>query len=390
MRVLFHVQHLLGVGHLRRGELLTEAMADRGIEVVVALGGHPVKDLPFSRARVVQLPPTGIRGADFKTLYDEDGEPVTEAWRERRRNALLDLHRETRPDVVLLEMYPFGRWRFGFELEPLLQLAGAGRPRVKCVTSVRDILVETKHPERAAKGLDLARRHLDAVLVHGDPSLFTFGETYPHADAIADRITYTGYVTEPAERVAAKPTGDVVVSAGGGAAAGGLMQAAMAARDLTPLRDRVWRFYTGPRFPEAEFQDLRRRAAEGAGEGIIVERFAPDFQGQLDGAALSISQAGYNTVMNLLRAEVPAVVVPYDAAEETEQLHRARRLEALGLLSVLPSAELSGAWLAAAASRALAQPRDHRPSIDLEGAARTAEWLEALAGSAPAGRAAGG
>ena len=42
MRVLFHVQHLLGVGHLRRGELITRAMAARGIEGTVALGGHPV------------------------------------------------------------------------------------------------------------------------------------------------------------------------------------------------------------------------------------------------------------------------------------------------------------------------------------------------------------
>ena len=32
MRVLFHVQHLLGVGHLRRGELLTNAMARRGMD----------------------------------------------------------------------------------------------------------------------------------------------------------------------------------------------------------------------------------------------------------------------------------------------------------------------------------------------------------------------
>ena len=45
-------------------------------------------------------------------------------------------------------------------------------------------------------------------------------------------------------------------------------------------------------------------------------------QAQLDRAALSISQAGYNTVMNLLRAKVPAIVVPYDEGEETEQIFR--------------------------------------------------------------------
>ena len=68
MRVLFHVQHLLGVGHLRRGELITRAMAARGIHVTVALGGHPVPEMPFKEAEVVQLPPVSIEGADFKTL----------------------------------------------------------------------------------------------------------------------------------------------------------------------------------------------------------------------------------------------------------------------------------------------------------------------------------
>ncbi|MEX6506201.1 glycosyltransferase family protein [Jiella sp. M17.18] len=374
MRVLFHVQHLLGVGHLRRGELITNALADRGIEVVVALGGHPVPEIPFARAEVVQLPEVSIRGADFKTLYDAGGEPVTETWKAMRRDALLDLYRRTRPDLVLLEMYPFGRWRFGFELEPLLALAAEDKPRVRCATSVRDILVETKHPERAMKGIEIGRRYLDAILVHSDPALFTFGETYPHADALADRIAYTGYVTEPAERSDAPRTGDVIVSAGGGAAAGPLLDVAMAARPLSPLKDQTWRFFTGPRFPDAEFEALAARA----GDGIVVERFARDFQARLDGCALSISQAGYNTVMNLLRAEAPAVVVPYDAGEETEQLFRARRLQELGLLTVLRSAELAPDTLVRAIAATLARTGGERRRIDLDGAAHTAELIKAL------------
>ncbi|MCK5931534.1 MAG: glycosyl transferase [Fulvimarina manganoxydans] len=379
MRVLFHVQHLLGVGHLRRAELITEALADKGAEVTVALGGHPVPEIAFSRSHVVQLPPTHIRGADFKTLYDEADRPIDEAWRERRRDALLDLYRAVRPDMVLLELYPFGRWRFGFELEPLLELASQDKPKVKCVASVRDILVETKRPERLAKGLEIAKAHLDAVLVHSDPALFPFGETYPHADEIADITRYTGYVTEPAKRGSGEPTGDVIVSAGGGAAAGDLMQIILDARPLTALSDRVWRLYTGPRCSPEAFEALKERS----GPTVLIERFASDFQARLDRAALSISQAGYNTVMNLLRAEVPAVVVPYDEGEETEQIFRARRLEALGHLTVLPTAQLSPETMAEAIGRTLARPQNlERRPIDLEGAGRTANILMELAGSA--------
>ncbi|MBP0617188.1 glycosyltransferase family protein [Jiella mangrovi] len=374
MRVLFHVQHLLGVGHLRRGELIARAMAARGIEVTVALGGHPVPQMPFAEADVVQLPPVSIEGADFKTLYDEAGVPVDAAWKERRTKALIDLHDRLRPDVVLLEMFPFGRWRFRFELVPLIE--HASRMGTKCVTSVRDILVATKHPERAEFAARLARQHLAAVLVHSDPALFTFGETYSHAGEIEDLVTYTGYVTEAAERGAGEANDRVVVSAGGGAAAGSLLQTAIAARKLCPpeIRDKVWHFLTGPRASDAEYAAL----AAMADEKTIVERFSPRFQALLDGASLSISQAGYNTVMNLMRARIPAIVVPYDDGEETEQAFRSRRMEAMGLLDVVEASTLSPDIFAAAIARAHAKRDRPAAAIDLEGADATALAIRRL------------
>ncbi|KQT86127.1 glycosyltransferase [Aurantimonas sp. Leaf443] len=374
MRVLFHVQHLLGVGHLRRGELLADAMRAAGMEVTVALGGEPVPAMPFSSATVVQLPPARLKGADFTTLLDEHGAPVTDAWRAARRDALLALYEETAPDIVLLEMFPFGRRRLSFELLPLMKAARADPRGVKVVTSVRDILVEAKRPERAREAALVAREHLDAVLVHADPTLFTFGETYPHADELEDLIAYTGYVTEPGARTRGAPNGEVLVSAGGGAAAGDLMRAALAARPLTALKDHVWRFLTGPRYPQDEFEAL----AALADERTIVERFSPRFQALMDGAALSISQAGYNTVMNVLQSGARAVVVPYDEGEETEQRFRSDRMEAMGLLSVVTSSELGGETLAAAIAAALARDEGARPSIDLSGAARTARLLRDL------------
>ena len=44
-RVLFHVQHLLGIGHLRRAAALAKACAGHGLEVTVASGGGAIDDL---------------------------------------------------------------------------------------------------------------------------------------------------------------------------------------------------------------------------------------------------------------------------------------------------------------------------------------------------------
>ncbi len=47
-------------------------------------------------------------------------------------------------------------------------------------------------------------------------------------------------------------------------------------------------------------------------------------------ARASISQCGYNTALDLVVSEVPALVVPYGTVTENEQRHRAQRLAALG------------------------------------------------------------
>ena len=48
-----------------------------------------------------------------------------------------------------------------------------------------------------------------------------------------------------------------------------------------------------------------------------------------------------------LDSRVPALVVPYGGADEDEQLTRARRLEALGAVRVLPADEMTPPRLAA-------------------------------------------
>jgi UDP-N-acetylglucosamine:LPS N-acetylglucosamine transferase len=60
---------------------------------------------------------------------------------------------------------------------------------------------------------------------------------------------------------------------------------------------------------------------------VTVEWARPDFPALLAGCALSISQAGYNTVLDLVAARRPAIVVPFDAGNETEQAIRAEAME---------------------------------------------------------------
>jgi predicted glycosyltransferase len=122
--------------------------------------------------------------------------------------------------------------------------------------------------------------------------------------------------------------------------------------------------------------DLENAQAQAPGH-LEIFRFRRDFPSLLTVAGLSVSQAGYNTVCDLLRAGCRSLLVPFAAGGETEQTTRANRLEALGLASVLPEEALNGATLTEAIKKAERLPKAVANSLDLQGATKTAELIGA-------------
>ena len=378
-QVMFYVQHLLGIGHVRRAALLARGMVERGIDVCVVLGGREVPEMSFEGCARVLLPPVHAADATFKLLLDDDGNPIDDAWRDHRATRLMFEYQSLRPDVLMIELFPFGRRMFGFELLPLLSAARAERRRPHILCSLRDILVGMENKERDRKTIACARACFDHVLVHGDPQLVPIEASFPPMAAIADMLVYTGYVADRPNGGGPAPSpagaGEVIVSGGGGAVGLSLLRAALAARPLSRLADRPWRLITGPNLAEETFAEL----AWAPPPGVIVERWRADLPALLAACSLSVSQAGYNTVCDILRAGCRSVLVPFAAGGETEQPVRAARLAALGLARVVPEDTVSGDGLAAAVEAALAAPPPPSNTLDLEGARRTAEILRALA-----------
>jgi predicted glycosyltransferase len=356
-------------------------MARRNLDVLVALGGEAVPLADFGDAQTVQLPAVHAADTSFKLLLDADGRQIDEDWWQRRVGQLLNIATDFAPNALLIEHFPFGRRIFVRELEPLFHKFRKGRcGPILC--SVRDVLVDNKDPARLQRTTMLLRAWFDRVLVHGDPSLIPFGATFRSADEIEDLISYTGYVVDDAvvasdsDREAGRD--EIVVSTGGGAVGEGLLDAAIRAAKAGALAPRRWRALAGANLPEPVFAQLRSEA----GDAVIVERARPDFRALLTRAALSISQAGYNTLMDVLVSGCRALVVPFAAQREGEQLFRAREFARRGMLAVLEEGALSPQSLVCAAQQALTlQPRT--AVIDLGGAVRSADVVEQMLEAAP-------
>lgn len=398
--VLFVVTHLHGIGHLRRTAVLARACSAHGLSVGLVSGGRPLRDLLLGPARLFQLEPwLRSRDESFRELLGPDDTPLDERLREKRRRQLLAILTRERPRILVTEHFPFGRGKLRFELSPLVESARQMTPRPWIVSSVRDLLVE-KPPEKTVWMAEAAEAY-DRILVHGDEKLIPFEASFAQTAALAGKLVYTGYVAETTASAhpgrqrqslqkAEEPQKEVLVSAGGGAFGRDFLFAALKSRPLSQAKDRPWRFLVGDNLPEADFQALRRQA----GEGVQVQRAEPDFPKRLGRCALSISQGGYNTVVDLLRAGCPAVIVPYQEGGQSEQRRRADLLDAGGWLTSAPGGDSDPALLAAAIDRRLRAaahpPASARQAVqtalpNLNGSEVTAEILADLAAIVPPG-----
>ena len=379
---MIHVQHLLGVGHLQRTLQLAAALARQQFEVELVSGGMPQAINVPDGVRLRQLPPLNSADSSFERLLDADGNEIDDAWRDRRKQQLLDLFASFAPQVLITETFPFGRRMLRFELLPLLQATRNSNSCVLVIASIRDILQPKSKPGRNPEICELIEQYYDHVLVHGDETIARLADSFELAQRIESRLYYSGYICASRGRPPAANEGDgeVLVSAGGSATGLRILQTAIATKPHSTLHNLRWRLLVSPAISAANFEELQRLA----GPGIRVERNRPDFSELVKRAHLSISQAGYNTITDILNSDTASVVIPFAEADEIEQTLRARRLHDRGRLVALAQKDLSADTLA----RAMATADEGHSALaaNLDGARNSALMVERWLAAAEAGR----
>src|SRR6476646_1473558 len=375
-RLLFYCQHSLGMGHLVRSFAIAGGLANH-FDVVFLNGGPlPEGQKPPEKIEIVNLPPLGF-DAEMQLLSRDGSHTVAQAQQIRMeimRKALCS----ARPDVLLIELFPFGRKKFAGELIALLEDARALSTPPVVVCSLRDILVERNqhHDELACHR---ANRYFDVVFVHFDARFARLEESFHPCSPLQVPVHYTGFVTREKKEDAdpqARREPRIVVSAGGGLVGEMLLRTAIQAYEFlrAPAKPER-RIIGGPFIPEESWQTLEEIARQK--QGISLIRSVPDLGVELRSAAASISQCGYNTAMDILCSRVSALVVPFSGEKQDEQMNRARRLERLGALRVLEQERLNAQALAAEVEHLL----HFQPSaieLNMNGVENTARVLKDL------------
>ena len=380
MKIIFYCQHVLGVGHLFRSLEICNALT--GHDVLLISGGPHIETHIPKDVQVVRLPELQMDNG-FKGLFSSNPHTSLDQVKKQRQKRLLALFEKEKPDFFLVELYPFGRKAFRFELDPLLAAIRSQKSSpCKVICSVRDILVEKEDQQKhEGRAVDTLNQYFDAVLVHSDPKLIRIEETFLRHAEICIPLFYTGYIApKPPENARRKIRRRlemqdeellIIVSAGGGSVGKPLLEAAIRAfpkfSGHSAARLLV---YTGPYIDGQDFAHLKSMASP----RLRVEKFTSEFLAYMAAADLSISMGGYNTTMNILACGVPALVWPFGL--NREQRLRARRLAERGALKILSDENLQPDCLADILTQTISEPHPGKLDIDLGGAANTARWLE--------------
>lgn len=382
MKIIHYCQHVLGMGHFFRSLEIARAL-DR--EEVIFVAGGPPPDQPLPpNVKYRQLPGLCMN-ENFGGLMPTDEGRELEEVKEERTATLFKIFEKEKPDVFLIELFPFGRKAFRFELLPVLDAIKKGKfGKVKVVCSLRDILVERndggKHETRCVKYLN---KYFDLLLIHSDPKIATLDETFQALDQIKIPYEYTGFAArKPAKNVRDKIRADLNVtdseklllaSAGGGKVGGPLMQSVLESFIKWHPQNSRLLMLTGPFLDEEKFAGLCTTA--NGHNSIHIQRFAANFTDLLTAGDAMISMAGYNTCMDILTSCIPAAVFPF--AQNHEQRMRAERIAKHIPLEIIDSVNQTSMPMTISTILNRKRTADNHP-IDLEGARNSSELIRNL------------
>ena len=382
--VIVFCQVAYGVGHWVRTAALLSALLRR-FDVTLLMGGRFAEELRVpAGVRTVQLP-VKFRGHDDRMVGLDTESSLGEINRERVQ-IIPKIVARVRPVAVIVEYFPFGRWEIWNDVLQLVEAAKyplirRPKPVPLVLCSLRDIR-QTKRPYQEyfdAKACEMANSLFDGVLVHSDPAVTRFEETFLAAKDLRIPVFHTGYAVpeeEPTPTKQVRREKLILVSAGGGLGGEALLQRTIEAQAHTGLANEFRMRVIGGVFQPSHIWERLKQLALGV-ERLELVRWVPNLRAELVKAAVSVSRCGYNTSLDVLRTGTPALFVPYATPHEDEQTTRAKKLESLGAARYLPEDQTSPERLASEI-RDTAAFRPTDVQLDMAGATRSTNLLAEL------------
>lgn len=382
MRILIYSQDSLGLGHLRRTNLIArELLAARPEANVLLITDSPAGPFFALPERMDHLKLPSIRKVSagvWKSTRLNIAQPELTGW---RADAVRNTAKHWQPDLLLADHMPGGALG---ELLPTLEFLRQHRPACRLAIGLRDILdaeAVTRRTWQEEGAYEAVRNYYDRLLVYGVRSVFDTTRTYG-IPAPRFGVEFCGYVVNratpaPVAFGRAKDNGSqkwVYVSAGGGGDSELLMRRYVEAIRQLGNRADFWSLVAvGINAPAGLHEEISRMAL---GLPIRVVTHVTDGLGTMAAADLVVCMAGYNTIAEVIRLSKRAIVVPR-SGPSAEQRMRSRMLKDRGIVEMVDPNDLTAEHLGERLVAGLRSPDFpcSKPDFDTDGARRAAASL---------------
>ncbi|MEH2148408.1 glycosyltransferase family protein [Nostoc sp.] len=387
-RIMFYCQHILGMGHLVRSREIVRGLT-KDFQICFINGGEVIQGFEIPAGiELINLPAIQTDAEFVELQVVDDAFSINEV-KEIRKNRLLEIFNQFQPDILIIELFPFGRRRFSFELIPLLELAKSNKNSTKVICSLRDIVVTKAHKQakHEEKVCNFINQYFDMLLVHGDPEFVPLEETFSRVSDLKCEIYYTGYVVQQPQNnpvftdedrviiTSDKPL--ILVSVGGGRFGHELLDCVVQTAPFLEKRlSHNIQVFTGPFIPDSKFKELQVMARNS--KNISIRRHTPYLLSYMKKAELSINMSGYNTTMNVLTTGVRAMILPFTSNQDQEQTIRTEKLTNLGIVKLITPYDLQPDYFAIKIINYL-EEQPNKISVDFTGVEKTVTLLKTLA-----------
>lgn len=332
-----------GLGHIRRSMSIANHLRDANTNILILTGSPIAGRFPFPK----QVDFVRIPGMIKKTNDEYQSLSI----RIEAKQALkirTDIIRATaktfQPDLFIVDKEPLGLKR---EVLPTLKWLKKYLPKSRAILGLRDILDNEKViiNDWKSKGVySYLDKLYDEIWIYGNQDIYDPVKLYQIPTSAQEKVIFTGYI--PRKKLLNKHSSKIrkqfrifdddtflLVTTGGGGDGYEVLDHFISMHEYfpatLPFKSVI---ITGPFMPKGAREKFKKRARR---YGIKTLPFHPRLEELMKAADLVLSMGGYNTVCEILTHKTPALIIPRETPRQ-EQLIRAQRLHAKGLIDFIP------------------------------------------------------
>jgi predicted glycosyltransferase len=327
--IAFLTQYYRGLGHAMRIKYISDCLPTDSFVMINQLYNPPIS---YNTKHSYYLEEASEKtNNDYKYLMHSDNVRK----RVSKVREILDTHKDI--SVLVCEGFPFCRQQFSYEYFSLFE--ECKKRKIKILISIRDYPWDEPHENSiqdwVAKTINHVIINYDCdVLVHGDgdylPLMSDATRNYYWSELIEDikdKIFYTGYVCNPDIKNHNRQNNNVYISCGLNKEEGFEIY-------NTILKSVV------PNNPDLKFivalgdKSLHNKIGDRASDRVEIVNYIPNLSKHLENCFAFITYGGYNSTTDIIKAKIPAIIIPRQSGNKVEQLIRCYKLKYLNLFKI--------------------------------------------------------